>query len=86
MIKITERGIEGTAMEKFGYIKRRTGIGRVVLPITGYLRTINTEKYIKEGERLLDIGCGDGYFIKRSKCWERYGMDKLLGDEVPGLS
>ena len=52
------------------------------MPLTRFLRSINAEKYIINSERLLDIGCGDGYFIKRSKSRERYGLDKLLGDEV----
>lgn len=34
------------------------------------------------GGRHLDIGCGDGYFLFRSKCRERIGLDKLLGDDV----
>jgi ubiquinone/menaquinone biosynthesis C-methylase UbiE len=33
-------------------------------------------------ERILDIGCGDGYFLLRSKCIERYGLDKRTGDDV----
>jgi len=32
--------------------------------------------------RHLDIGCGDGYFLRRSKCEERYGLDALLGDLI----
>jgi SAM-dependent methyltransferase len=82
MIKITDKGIEGVELINLGYIKRRRGIGRIILPVTRYLRAINAEKYINTGERLLDIGCGDSYFIKRLKCKERYGLDKLLGDEV----
>ncbi|MCK9304074.1 MAG: class I SAM-dependent methyltransferase [Bacteroidales bacterium] len=53
-----------------------------MLPITRFLRAVNVERYIKPGERLLDIGCGDGYFVRRSKCTERYGLDKRTGDEV----
>lgn len=30
----------------------------------------------------MDIGCGDGYFLRRSQCDERFGLDILLGDEV----
>lgn len=72
----------GQNMVSFAYIKRRGLIGRIILPITRYLRAINAEKYMEPAERHLDIGCGDGYFLRRSKCQERYGLDKLLGDEV----
>ena len=82
MIIIDEKGTKGAELADLGYIKRRIGIGRIILPVTRYLRAVNAEKYISRRERLLDIGCGDGYFIKRSKCKERYGLDKLLGDEV----
>ncbi|UCD66496.1 MAG: class I SAM-dependent methyltransferase [Deltaproteobacteria bacterium] len=82
MIVIDKNGIKGDELNNLGYIKGRFGIGRIVLPITRFLRTINAESYINDGERLLDIGCGDGYFIKRLKIKERYGLDKLLGDEV----
>ena len=82
MLIIDEKGIKGEELADLGYIKRRIGIGRIILPVTRYLRAVNAEKYITRKERLLDIGCGDGYFIKRSKCRKRYGLDKLLGDEV----
>ncbi|MHC4572432.1 MAG: class I SAM-dependent methyltransferase [Planctomycetota bacterium] len=82
MIKITKEGQSGSNLESLGYIKRRGLVGRIILPITRYLRAINTEKYMMPAERHLDIGCGDGYFLRRSKCEERYGLDKLLGDEV----
>ena len=82
MIKIDKNGIEGDELNSLGYIKGRIGISRIILPVTRFLRAINAEKYIAGGERLLDIGCGDAYFIKRLKIKERYGLDKLLGDEV----
>jgi len=82
MIKIDENGIEGEELDSLGYIKGRIGISRIILPVTRLLRAISAEKYIAGGKRLLDIGCGDGYFIKRLKIKERYGLDKLLGDEV----
>jgi ubiquinone/menaquinone biosynthesis C-methylase UbiE len=82
MIKIDKNGIEGEELESLKYIKGRAAISRIILPVTRFLRAINAEKYIAGGERLLDIGCGDGYFIKRLKIEKRYGLDKLLGDEV----
>jgi SAM-dependent methyltransferase len=82
MIKITEQGVEGNALPDMSYIKGRRIVGKIILPITRYLRCVNVENYITNGERLLDIGCGDGFFIKRNNCKERYGLDKLLGDEI----
>ena len=35
-----------------------------------------------KGERHLDIGCGDGHFLRRSKCRERVGLVLLLGDDI----
>ena len=79
MIKIDKNGLAGEQLESLRYIKGRIGISRIILPITRFLRAINAEKYIAGGERLLDIGCGDGYFIKRLKIKERFGLDNLLG-------
>ena len=83
MMTITAEGISGNTMEELDYIESRSLIGRIVMPITRWLRAINAEPYISSGERLLDIGCGDGYFIKRqTKITERYGLDMRLGDKV----
>ena len=82
MIKITKEGEFGANLESLGYIKRRGLIGKVILPITRYMRAVNTERYMEPAGRHLDIGCGDGYFLRRSKCEQRYGLDRLLGDEV----
>ncbi len=82
MIKITKEGEFGANLESLGYIKRRGLIGKVILPITRYMRAVNAERYMEPAGRHLDIGCGDGYFLRRSKCEQRYGLDRLLGDEV----
>ena len=86
MITMTKDGTSGASLEELGYIDKRSFIGRMVLPVTRWLRAINVEKYIDRktapNQRLLDIGCGDGYFLKRSNCEERFGLDKRLGDEV----
>lgn len=82
MIKLSKNGRFDKNIESLAYIKRRGVVGRIILPITRYLRAVNAEKYMKPAERHLDIGCGDGYFLRRSKCRERFGLDKLLGDEV----
>ena len=82
MLKITPTETSGAQMEQFGYIAGRKGIARIMLPITRFLRAVNAERYIEPRERLLDIGCGDGYFLRRSTCNERYGLDKRTGDDV----
>lgn len=82
MIKITEKGIEGNLLPNLKYAKGRILISEIVRPITRYLRYVNAKQYIEMRERLLDIGCGDGFFIKHVDCKEKYGLDKLLGDKV----
>ncbi len=82
MIKITKQGEEGASLEPLGYIKGRGFVGRAALRLTRYLRAINVERYMSPAKRHLDIGCGDGFFLHRSGCEERFGLDKLLGDEV----
>ncbi|GAG65669.1 unnamed protein product [marine sediment metagenome] len=51
MIKITKEGQSGANLESLGYIKRRGLVGRIILPITRYLRAINAEKYMKPAEQ-----------------------------------
>ncbi len=82
MIVITETGVTGAPLEPFGYIRDKGVFSRRLLALTRWLRAVNAERYMGAGQRHLDIGCGDGYFLRRSKCRERIGLDKLLGDEV----
>ena len=83
MIRISGNQIESSApIHPFNYAGHRKILGRVLLPMTRWLRAIHAEKYMCPAERHLDIGCGDGYFLKRSRCHERIGLDKLLGDTV----
>ena len=71
----------GTALPDFAYIEGRGRLGRQVLRLTRWLRAVNANRYIGPAERHLDIGCGDGYFLRRSPCRERYGLDLRLGDD-----
>lgn len=83
MLKITPQGERGNTIEQFEYIQDTNFVSPIILPVTRWLRAINAEKYIGDCERFLDIGCGDGYFLRRRKeCKERYGLDALLGDTV----
>lgn len=62
------------------YGKRRSLAGKVVMPVTKRFRTYNVIKHIKPRLRHLDIGCGDGFFLKRSPCRELYGLDEIYGE------
>jgi SAM-dependent methyltransferase len=82
MIRYAAGEAAGSALPPRGYIEGRGLAGRLVLPLTRWLRAVHAERYIGAGERLLDIGCGDGYFLRRQRMTERIGLDKRLGDEV----
>jgi len=97
MIKITPQGESGQTIKPLSYVKGRGLLARLVLPITRWLRARNAERYMLPSQisrqhdgqssltacRHLDIGCGDLFFLRRSKCTERFGLDKLLGDDGP---
>jgi ubiquinone/menaquinone biosynthesis C-methylase UbiE len=82
VLKITKDGESGNAPREFSYAAGWNMLTRFVLPITRWLRAKHAEQYMSAQQRHLDIGCGDGYFLRRSKCEERYGLDPLWGDEV----
>lgn len=82
MLRLTSDEPIGTAVPDRGYIAARGVIGRQILRLTRHLRTINAERYLRPVERHLDIGCGDGYLLRRVRAAERIGLDRLLGDEV----
>lgn len=69
-------------IKPFNYAKEKKILGHLILPVTRWLRAVHAEKYMQPGKTHLDIGCGDGYFLKRSKCQKAYGVDKLLGNEI----
>lgn len=82
MLKLDSEQQNSIPLTPFSYIQSRKILGPLILPFTRWYRAYTIEKYMKPAERHLDIGCGDGYFLKRSKAKERYGLDKLLGDNV----
>ena len=72
--------------KKFSYCSGWNLFTRMVLPCTRYLRAINVERYMTGAERHLDVGCGDGYFLRRSTAQNRHGLDKLMGDRLSDLA
>src|SRR3546814_357916 len=82
MLRMTDGRTTGTAVPELGYISARGPLGRAALRLTRWLRATNAERYLGPAERHLDIGCGDGYLLRRSQATERIGLDRLLGDEA----
>lgn len=82
MIVMDSLGEKGMALDSLDYVPNRGILAKIVLPITRYLRATNVMRYVSPAQRLLDIGCGDGYFLRRAPFRERYGVDKRLGDDV----
>ncbi|MCI0651740.1 MAG: class I SAM-dependent methyltransferase [Planctomycetes bacterium] len=77
---------DGSFPEEFSYCHGWNPLTRAVLPCTRYLRARNAAYYLGDRvERHLDIGCGDGYFLKRSPARERCGLDALIGDSLQDL-
>src|SRR3546814_14155565 len=79
MLRMTDGRTTGTAVPELGYISARGPLGRAALRLTRWLRATNAERYLGPAERHLDIGCGDGYLLRRSQATERIGLDRLLG-------
>lgn len=84
MITITKTTPFDFSGLRLKYAIHRKIISRLVLPVTRFFRAMNTERYLRNGNRLLDIGCGDGYFIERNinRYDEIIGLDRLLGDTI----
>jgi len=82
MIHIREGQPAAGFVAPFAYARGRPLIGRPALRITRRARAVAAARYIVACETHLDIGCGDGYFLRRSPARERFGIDRLLGDEL----
>ena len=74
--------IEGTAPADFAYSHELGLVSRIVLRVTRRLRARYAAGGITDDRGpLLDVGCGDGYFIRFAGLEECRGFDSALGDE-----
>ena len=80
MISIIGGKQEGEFLSWKEYYKGRGIVAKILMPVTKRLRSYYAEQYMGSGENHLDIGCGDGYFLKRSISKNLYGMDMKYGD------
>lgn len=59
-----------------------TFLGRIFMPLTRYMRAKEALSAIEGSESHLDIGCADCYFLLKSPCARRVGLDLRFGDRV----
>jgi 2-polyprenyl-3-methyl-5-hydroxy-6-metoxy-1,4-benzoquinol methylase len=64
------------------YVRGRPLYGRWALRITRRARVRAVERYIAGCRAHLDVGCGDGYLLRRSPAELRVGLDRSLGDDA----
>jgi len=76
--------MEGPFPTFAAYYRGKGWRARLIMPFTKWLRALQAEAYMAPGDRHLDIGCGDGYFLKRSRCRDCYGIDLNYGDRFDG--
>jgi SAM-dependent methyltransferase len=57
-------------------------IGALSARFTRRLHARQVLSYLSAAERHLDIGCGDGYLLRRSPCHDCIGLDQRMGDEL----
>jgi len=87
MILCRNGQIENGQIPEFAYFPNPNPIARLVLPMTRWLRARNAARYIiSDRGPLLDVGCGDGYFLRYVGLSESRGFDKLLSDTWEDLA
>jgi SAM-dependent methyltransferase len=80
MLRKIDGRLEGPFPTFATYYRGKGWRARLIMPFTKWLRAVEVEKLMASGQRHLDIGCGDGYFLKRSPCRECWGLDLIYGD------
>ncbi|MCP4651952.1 MAG: class I SAM-dependent methyltransferase [Candidatus Omnitrophica bacterium] len=80
MIEIIEGKLRGEFLSKEEYYRGKSLLAKMIMPITKRLRTNQVSKFLVAGKNHLDIGCGDGFLMKRSPCQKIYGIDSKYGD------
>ena len=83
MIRIeNNRWIEGRLLDRRAYYSGKGLFTQWCMQITKRLRARQVLRLMDRRHTHLDIGCGDGYFLKKSKCAVKYGTDARYGDHI----
>ena len=80
MLRKINGRLEGPFPTFAAYYQGKGWRARLIMPFTKWLRAVQVERFMVPKQRHLDIGCGDGYFLKRSPCQNCWGMDLIYGD------
>ena len=80
MLRKIDGLLEGPFPTFAAYYQGKGWRAKLIMPFTKWLRAVQVESFMGPAQRHLDIGCGDGYFLKRSPCRECWGLDLIYGD------
>ena len=80
MLRKIDGRLEGPFPTFAKYYRGKGWRARLIMPFTKWLRAVQVEAFMAPAQRHLDLGCGDGYFLKRSPCRDCWGLDLIYGD------
>jgi 2-polyprenyl-3-methyl-5-hydroxy-6-metoxy-1,4-benzoquinol methylase len=84
MLRKINGQLEGPYPTFTAYYRGKGRLAKLIMPFTKWSRAMQVEAFMPPKERHLDIGCGDGYLLKRSPCRECWGLDLIYGDRFDG--
>jgi SAM-dependent methyltransferase len=84
MLRKIDGKLEGPYPIFATYYKSKGWLAKLIMPLTKWLRVAQAKSFMEPKERHLDIGCGDGHFLKHSPCRECWGLDTIYGDRFDG--
>jgi len=84
MLRKIDGRLDGSFPTVADYYRGKGWRARLVMPFTKFLRGVQVKAFMVPNDRHLDIGCGDGYFLKNSPCRDCWGIDLIYGDRFDG--
>jgi len=81
MLRKIDGRLDGPFPTAAAYYRGKDWRARLIMPFTKWSRAVQVQALMATRDRHLDIGCGDGYFLKRSPCRDCWGLDLIYGDQ-----
>lgn len=85
MLRKIDGRLEGPFPTFAAYYRGKGWRATLIMPFTKWFRTVQVKNFMEPKQRHLDIGCGDGYLLKRSPCQECWGLDIIYGDRFDAV-